>query len=434
MRIIFCIGRRVCCLIKAVALSIIVMLTGCAHHDGQNFHYDAPITFPKLQPENAGDLLYFEKVATLNPETIASQIPEMEDFTAPQQSELARWMQHDVVIYRVYYSSSLAGQATVLSGLVLVPAAEGALSHLQYFHGTIYPWNIGGGYGALEAPSLYTGGAPNAQQEQYETRILALSFASAGYLVSIPDYAGYSISKDLEHPYVVHKELVRAGKDLLIASASLTDRLSQKTNNQLFLSGWSEGGGAALAMHKFLTLSPLPGFQVAASAPFAGPYNGVRFLKEVIDGSASREEMEIYNWSVYALWRSLSEPPPADTIWKYPVANQFDAINVPSYVPNDIFTEAFVDAIARGEHPLYDAAVANSLHDSWRPQGKVFLHSGKADTIVPHYNSLDAYEGLKSRGGEVTLYEYEGDHYTPVIDVLITSLRDFDRLRSPALP
>ena len=44
-------------------------------------------------------------------------------------------------------------------------------------------------------------------------------------------------------------------------------------NNQLFLSGYSQGGHATMALHKALQEHHSSEFQVTASAPGAGPYD-----------------------------------------------------------------------------------------------------------------------------------------------------------------
>ncbi|MEM6768428.1 MAG: hypothetical protein AAF655_26050, partial [Bacteroidota bacterium] len=83
-----------------------------------------------------------------------------------------------------------------------------------------------------------------------------------------------------------------------------------------------------------------------------------------------------------------------------------------------------------GDSPLIEVAKENDLHDGWAPSGNVYFHSGKADRIVPHFNSVDAYNGLTGKGsGEVKLYEYEGDHYTPVGSYLVKMIDDFNSLK-----
>lgn len=46
------------------------------------------------------------------------------------------------------------------------------------------------------------GQAAQPDADFWETRMMILTFASKGYVVSAPDYAGYNVSKDLDHPQI----------------------------------------------------------------------------------------------------------------------------------------------------------------------------------------------------------------------------------------
>lgn len=72
----------------------------------------------------------------------------------------------------------------------------------------------------------------------------------------------------------------------------------------------------------------------------------------------------------------------------------------------------------------------NSFHEGWLPIGKVFLHHGDADEIVPYFNSVDALAGLSSAGGDVTLYSYPGGSHSSEVENYVTkTLNDFNGLK-----
>ncbi|RUT40319.1 hypothetical protein EJP82_25190 [Paenibacillus anaericanus] len=108
------------------------------------------------------------------------------------------------------------------------------------------------GEGSNDVPSLYHGQTAQPTADFSEVRMMILTFASKGYVVSAPDYAGYNVSKNLNHPYNIESELADYSIDMLRATKELVKQLKIKTESKVFLTGWSEGGGAALATQKYI--------------------------------------------------------------------------------------------------------------------------------------------------------------------------------------
>lgn len=379
---------------------------------------------PKLEPSERGDLLRHEKAATLTGEQIAANVSEY---------DLAELVRYDVDVYRVYYSSVYKGTPEVLSGLVMVPRAAGPLSHYQYHHGTMLPFPSSDGEGSLDAPSLYDGSGPKDDANQLETRFLVAVPASHGYFVSAPDYVGYNITSDLEHTYAYHPELAAVSVDMILAAQTLAEQLDVTLNDRLFLAGWSEGGGATLATHKLITEEHSDRLEVTASAPFAGPYHMSRFYREIMTAEGELDSLAIYNWAVYSANTLSGLNIPAEEIWRYPVAGALDALSVPSQRPTEVYQRGFLDGFAEGVEGDFLAMVAErqDLHEGWTPRGKVFLHSGEQDDIVPYYNSVDTYTALLAADADVVLRTYAGDHYSPAESYFRTMMSDFEELLGP---
>ena len=76
------------------------------------------------------------------------------------------------------------------------------------------------------------------------------------------------------HPYVHWESEATASIDLIRASREfLMDSLEIWDNNQLFLTGYSQGGHSTMAIHKYIKVNNLQSeFNVVASAPMSGPY------------------------------------------------------------------------------------------------------------------------------------------------------------------
>ncbi|MEM9142078.1 MAG: hypothetical protein AAGA86_03770, partial [Bacteroidota bacterium] len=246
------------------------------------------------------------------------------------------------------------------------------------------------------------------------------------------DYVGYGVSQQWEHPYTVHHELAEVSVDMLRATKTLLEELALPFSGNIFATGWSEGGGAGLALHKYVQTQYALEFTLKASSLFAGPYDYFTFFKDIFANSTlANENMSIYSWGAYAMnTNSEKLNQNANSIWSYSVSNQLDALDVPSNRPDAIFQTEFIQSIVNETDTEFITAIkGNSLLEGWIPQGRLYFHSGTQDGIVPHYNSTNAHQHFGNIGANSTLYEYPGgDHYTPLYDYVITTLNDFNTL------
>ncbi|MEM8583692.1 MAG: lipase family protein [Bacteroidota bacterium] len=339
------------------------------------------------------------------------------------EGDVSSYTSYDIDLYSIVYNSLDSEELLEVSGLVIVPkGAAGRLHLIQHHHGTIIPGDDD------EVPSTYSGGR-NGSSEMY---FIGATMASNGYVVSMPDYVGYGASADREHPYTVHYELAEVSVDMLRATKQLLDILNIEVSNDVFLTGWSEGGGAGLATHKHIQEKYADEFAVKGSSLFAGPYDYMSFVNDVLmSRNLEDEELSIYSWSLYAInnyYAELGRAP--NGIWTYSVSDQIDALYVPSLKPGEVFESSFMDGITNGTDVEWITALRqNTLLEGWVPQGELFFHSGTDDFIVPHYNSVHAHEQFQSVNARSTLYEYPGgDHYRPLYDYVTTTLDDFGDL------
>jgi hypothetical protein len=182
----------------------------------------------------------------------------------------------DVLIYHIQYTTvGGANEATTASAALMVPTGAGASCTgarpiVSYAHGTTTDraFNI-------------------ANMQNAETLLLAALFASQGYIVVAPNYAGYDTSTLAYHPYLIadqeSKDMIDALKAartaLPLASATLT-----KDSGQLFITGYSQGGYVAMATHRAMQAA---GMKVTASVPMSGPYALAAFVDAVFYGEVN---------------------------------------------------------------------------------------------------------------------------------------------------
>ena len=182
----------------------------------------------------------------------------------------------DVLMYRVEYTTvGGANEPTTASAALMVPTGLGSTCTgkrpiLLYAHGTTTDrmFNM-------------------TDTSNAEALFLTALFASKGYIVVAPNYAGYDTSTLPYHPYLIADQqskdmidaLTAARTALPFASATLT-----KDSGQLFITGYSQGGYAAMATHRAMQAA---GMNVTASAPMSGPYALAAFVDAVFYGEVN---------------------------------------------------------------------------------------------------------------------------------------------------
>lgn len=338
---------------------------------------------------------------------------------------------HGVTYYSITYRTIYQGKQVDSRGLLLVPDDVDTTYLISYFHGTHVPLNLGEFYSAnMETPSNYKGEGDHF----LETRNIALAWASAGFTVFLPDYIGFGLTADKEHPYLAYDELFKANIDGLLATKSFINQNGSFYDNRIFLSGWSQGGGACLSAHKFIQEQYPSEFTVTASAGLAGPYNMKGFIDEIL---AQKDQdvgiiSGVFSWGIYSLNKFSPElKRPTDQLYTYPVPDQLAAIFVPSKIPSQTLQEYFIAHIVDGtDTKAMQVINRNTFSQGWTPVGKVFLHHGDADNTVYYMNSATAKTGLTAAGGDVTLYTYPGGtHDSELENYVRNTLNDFNALK-----
>src|SRR3984957_12072678 len=164
-----------------------------------------------------------------------------------------------VNVYHMEYETvGGAGEATTASAALMVPTGSattcsGARPIVMYAHGT----NTSKTFNMAELSG------------NSEALLMASVFASQGYIVVAPNYAGYDTSTLPYHPYLNGDQQSKDMIDSLAAARSAYMTASTSDNGKLFITGYSQGGYVAMATHKAMQAA---GTAVTAAAPMSGPY------------------------------------------------------------------------------------------------------------------------------------------------------------------
>ncbi|WMP18923.1 alpha/beta hydrolase family protein [Thiothrix lacustris] len=276
---------------------------------------------------------------------------------------------YDVKQYRVTYQTLDGdGKLSTASGIIAVPQKPtGAKSPLLSFqHGTVFH--------NIEAPS-------NDTVATSPVNIIA----SLGFVVIAADYIGYGASQGKDHPYLQKDPSAVAVTDFIVAARQWLAEQRQPLNDQLFLTGYSEGGYVTLAAQQALEAAGTP---ITASVAGAGPYDLQYTLDELLNTKA------ILSAAGGAL--GLSRP---DLAAKYPGKVDEATVDLLMYIlipkESDIkFSKTFLMDWMANDYPTMKN---NSLYD-WQAKTPTRLTHGRDDDTVPFGNSTRALDGMRAKG------------------------------------
>lgn len=309
-------------------------------------------------------------------------------------------MSNGVNIYKVTYNTpDIDGNNSVASGLVAIPDTDSRYPLLCYQHGTV---------GSREEVPSNLAGDP-----------LGLIFASFGYVTSSADFLGLGDSPG-PHPYVHAATEASAAIDLLFATRELIEQEGQtaKLNDQLFITGYSQGGHAAAAVHREIQENFADQFTVTASAPMSGPYSMSGAMRDLIlDDSEYFSTAYIPNTmlsfnAVYDIADSTEDffkPEYAEkvdmfaaeeiTLWELEVELQtLLQANEGGSFPKRMLQDTLVAAVeSNPNHPINLALADNDVFD-WAPQAPTRLYYCMGDDQVPFMNSVIAGEAMGAAG------------------------------------
>jgi len=185
--------------------------------------------------------------------------------------------QCSIDVYHFEYETvGAASELTSASGALMVSSGSGgtcsgARPVLLYAHGT----NTDRAFDIAEL-----------NNSNAEGILLASIFASAGYIVVAPNYAGYDTSTLSYHPYLDADQQSKDMIDALAAARAALPTLSTSVTDggKLFITGYSQGGHVAMATHQAMQVA---GSTVTASAPMSGPYALAAFGDAIFYGHVS---------------------------------------------------------------------------------------------------------------------------------------------------
>lgn len=311
--------------------------------------------------------------------------------------------QYSVRTYRVTYNTiDTQGEPTVASGAVSVPVGANctALPMLVYCHGTVLR--------QLDVPS----------QNNNES-LIGKAFGSTGYIAVSPDYLGLGLNSGV-HPYVHGESQATASIDLVYAAREFVETLDGVTDSgELFITGYSQGGHAAMATLKYAQEHNLnDALGIVAGAPCSGPYNLSGSQAEVLlsDQPYSNPGYIVYlligyqfvYGNIYQDLGDILQSPYNETVLPFfdGAQNESGMGEVNAILP-EVLSALLVDTVlvnfaSNDNHPIWVALRDNDSYD-WTPEVPLRMFYCDGDEQVAFTNSTFADSVMNDNGAEDVL-------------------------------
>ncbi|NRB62950.1 MAG: T9SS type A sorting domain-containing protein [Saprospiraceae bacterium] len=317
-------------------------------------------------------------------------------------AEFAFFARYGIDLYKVLYTTpDIEGRTDTASGLLILPQLEDdlAIPFIVVQHGTVD--------GPNDVPSNLRGG--------WE---LAGVFGAMGYAAISPDMLGLGESRGF-HPYVHAATEASAAIDMMYAMQEL-DNMDDgfALNDQVFVTGYSQGGHAAQALHRELQANHADVFPVTAAAHLSGPYSISEAMFDLIIGDQpygtvayAPYTMMAYN-EVYGLYDDLEEyvkQPYADMCKRFYRGEvglfELNGQLIDTLIAREgasitrlFLQDSLIENATHNEnHPLRVALRDNDTYD-WTPQSPTRIFYCEGDDQVPFRNSIIADSVMRANG------------------------------------
>jgi hypothetical protein len=299
--------------------------------------------------------------------------------------------------YRVTYCTvSSSQQPVIASGLLVLPQGRrGTLSLVSYDHSTVARKD--------DAPS---------DLKTTESRLVPILFATDGFAVAAPDYLGLGLGPGL-HPYMLASSEASATVDMLTAAGRVSAQHQARLSHKIFLTGFSQGGQAAMATGQALQRNRSP-WKVAALAPISGPYDLDAEFPAMFDANrvdphraAGYTAYILTAWNrLYHLYTNPRDVFTAPTAGKintlFDGKHEFDAIGAALPPVNGLLQPAWRTLI---EHPAGRLAAAIRANQvcHWSPREPTRLYASPGDHDVVFANAQTCLREIEDMGGRAQI-------------------------------
>jgi hypothetical protein len=319
---------------------------------------------------------------------------------AAKELDVARFdsgsVRHGVDTYRIVYRTiDPEGQPTTASGLLALPRSNTRrLTTVSYLHGTEFTKD--------DAPSVQEHGGDPAP---------AITYASAGFAAVTPDYLGLGVGPGF-HPWLDVPSETTAALDMLRAARRFAPRTDHVLRREVMVTGFSQGGPAAMGLARALQEPGTPRWRLGAVAPISGPYDlRDAEIPAVLDGELDPISSVAYTAYLVVAWNRLHGlyNEPGEMIrapYDRGIEDLFDGMHttrqlfkhLPATV-DELLTPRTIELFRNPTGPFAEALeISDATCADWAPRAPVRLYVASRDREVTVANSESCQAELHANG------------------------------------
>ncbi|MFD7664733.1 alpha/beta hydrolase family protein [Streptomyces sp. NPDC059788] len=332
--------------------------------------------------------------------------------------------------YRLGYRTIAPdGRPTTASGLLVLPHdAPARLPAVVHTHG---------GMTARDRAPSVNGEGPD--------HLATALYAAGGRAAVAPDYLGLGKGPG-RHPFLHTAATVSATLDMLRAARTAVPRLDtarptppERTGHtaeqaehtaepagrasldgQVYVTGYSQGGHAAMGFARALAEGTDPRFRLRGLAPGGGPYDLLNAeIPAALEGRVNGVAAVLtFSQALTSQNHFLSPPLYSDPreVFRAPYASYIDGLfngehqqeEVIRKLPGtlkELFTHAWYEKLRHPSGALLDMFRTIDTTCSWAPEVPVTLYTATGDHEVVKENTLSCARQLTARGASVTVVD-----------------------------
>ncbi|CAN5384596.1 hypothetical protein BH09BAC1_BH09BAC1_18870 [soil metagenome] len=304
-------------------------------------------------------------------------------------------VENAVDMYEISYKGLWLDSSFVLAkGVLYVPKSEKPLAEMVYCHGTRI--SVDQSYGIQDLEQVVT-----------------MMHAADGYISYFPFYYGLG-GGEKEHIY--HDAFTEAMSVIYMVKAcrEIFPALNVKTSGQLFVTGYSQGGHAAMATHKMLETGAFPDVQITASSPMAGAYDltGVQAKTMFIEYDRPHylPYLLISYQYAYHMWEDdiytvFKSPYDVDMARYFALPRVFDYGYLDSVlprIPKNMVIDSLISIFQTDTNFIFTAKLRENNLYNWTPIAPMQLCACYGDNEVLYQNTEKAYSYMKPNAPRVT--------------------------------
>ena len=212
---------------------------------------------------------------------------------------------------------------------------------------------------------------------------------------------------------------------MIKAVKELDSIVGLKREGMLFISGYSQGGHAAMAVHRKLQEKYAGKYTVTASSPMSGPYDLDGVQADVMFHEYTQPHYlpylllgynEVYDIFDRNKFYDMVFKPPYDDIvlgvfnGKHSVGDINDTLPT---IPKDMLSDSLIDLFVNDDEFIFKQLLRENSMDNWVPERPMQICYCLGDEEVVYTNALVAYEYMHARGAKnVKLRKAGGKKYT----------------------